>query len=726
MKLRCLLPLTLVLTFAASARAGEGMWMPQQVPMFEEQLGAMGMTIDAKSFADLTGFPMGAVISLGGCTASFVSPQGLVVTNHHCAFGSIQHNSTPERDLTVNGFLAKSLDEELPAAPGTRVWVTTKIEDVTEHLRGKIDRDITGAKRHEIIEQRTKSMIADCERAGGVRCRVASFFEGAQYLRITQMEIRDVRLAYAPAEGVGNYGGDIDNYMWPRHTGDFSFYRAYVGKDGKPADYAKENVPFTPAHWLKVSTAELNEGDLVIVAGYPGRTSRHITADEFRVAYEFRYPRSIEHFTTILDILRAESAKSDAARIRLASKIESNANQLKRFEGTLEGMSRGNLLERKRSDEAELAAWIAADPARVKAYGGSLEEIAKLNQRRWARMEGDFVASWLTRASTLLSEAVTINRLAVERRRKDADREPGYQERDLSRIKSATARAQKTLDLPSDRALLTHFLKLAAALPAGQRIDAIDKALAATGAASPEAQVAALVDRLYAITKLGDLAERNAMLAETPDQLKKRGDAFLDLAAAMLPQQLASETLEHEISGSMAVARPRYMEAMRAKRGGMLYPDANGTLRVTFGLVEGYRPRDGVRYRPQTTVTGLVEKETGVNPFNSPKALLDAVRSGRTEGYVDAELGVIPVDFLSTADTTGGSSGSPTLNRKGELCGLGFDGIYEAISKDWVFDPELTRAIHVDSRFMLWVMDYVDGAHNLMREMGIEPKHRPN
>jgi len=724
MKLRIMMALVVAMTFPIAVQAGEGMWMPQQVPMFEEQLGALGMTIDAKSFADLTGFPMGAVISLGGCTASFVSPHGLVVTNHHCAFGSIQHNSTPERDLTVNGFLARSFEEELPAASGTKVWVTTKIDDVTEHLRGKIDPKVTGAERYAVIERRTKSIVADCERGGGVRCRVASFFEGVQYMRITQTEILDVRLVYAPAEGVGNYGGDVDNFMWPRHTGDFSFYRAYVGKDGRPADYSKENVPFAPAHWLKVSTEEIDEGDLMIVAGYPGRTSRHITADEFQMAHVFRYPRSIEVYKAVLEILRSESAKSDAARIRLASKIETNANGLKRFEGTYEGMSKDKLIDRKRSDESELKAWIASDPARVKKYGGALAEIAKLDQRSWATMERDFAASWMTRSSTLLSQAVTIHRLAVERQKKDADRKPEYQERDMPRIRAVSDRAQKTLDLPSDRALLGHVLKLAAALPRGQRIDAVDKALAATGETTIDAQVTKLLDRLYSSTKMGDLAERTAMLAETPTQLKARGDAFLDFAAATLPQRLEREKVEHEISGSMAIVRPKYMDAMRAMRGGMLYPDANGTLRVTFGVVEGYRPRDGVSYKSQTTVGGLVEKETGVNPFNSPKALLEAVRGSRTVGYTDAELGTVPVNFLTTADTTGGNSGSPTLNRKGELCGLLFDGNYESIASDWVFIPEITRSIHVDARFMLWVMDYVDGAHNLLREMGIEPKSR--
>jgi len=708
--------------FAVPSFAGEGMWMPEQVPLFEEQLKALGMTVEAKSFADLTGFPMGAVLSIGGCTASFVSPQGLVVTNHHCAYGAVQYNSSPDRDLTLNGFLAKSFDEELPAGPGSRVWVTTKIDDVTEHLRGKIDAKIVGKQRHDILEERTKSLVAECERPGGVRCRVASYFEGARYLRVTQMEIRDVRLVYAPAEKIGDFGGEVDNFMWPRHTGDFSFLRAYVGKDGKPADYSKENVPFAPAQFLKVSTGELNDGDLVIVAGYPGRTSRHVTADEYRVAEEFTFPRSIENYKAVEQILEAQSAKSQATRIRLASKVETNANGLKRFEGTLAGMKKGNLLAKKRADESELKAWIAADPARAKKFGTVLDEVAKLDARKWETRERDFVASWLGRASTLLSQATTISRLAIERGKKDALREPGYQERDWSRIRSMSERAQRSLDVETDRLLLTHFLKLASGLPAGQRIGAVDAALAATGESTADLQIAKLVEKLFADTKLGDKDARLAMLAETSAELKARGDAMLDFGSAIEAEQMEQEKIADEISGSMSLAKARYMDALLAMRGGMVYPDANGTLRVTFGTLEGYNPRDGVRYKSQTSIAGVLDKDTGIDPFNSPAALLEAARAGRTAGYVDAELGTLPVNFLTNCDTTGGNSGSPTLNRNGELCGLLFDGNYESIASDWVFVPEVARSIHVDSRYMLWVMDYVDHAHNLMREMGIEPQ----
>ena len=272
---------------ASSTLANEGMWMPQQIPQLAAELRKMGIQIDPNRLADLTGDPMGAVVSLGGCSASFVSTDGLVVTNHHCGFGALQFNSTPERDLITNGFLAKTRDAELPAGPGSRILVTTKIEDVTSQVTGAVDPKLSNLDRQKAIDANTKRLVRECEGPGGVLCRVASFFEGAQYLRTTQMEIRDVRLVYAPAFGVGNFGGETDNWMWPRHTGDWSYLRAYVGKDGKPAEYSKDNVPYHPAHILKVSTAGVNEGDLVIVTGYPGRTFRYRTAAEVRNMQQF-------------------------------------------------------------------------------------------------------------------------------------------------------------------------------------------------------------------------------------------------------------------------------------------------------------------------------------------------------------------------------------------------------------------------------------------------------
>lgn len=712
----------LSLLVAAVATADEGMWMPQQVPQLSEQLRKAGLQLDPKQFADLTGDPMGAIVSLGGCSASFVSPQGLVVTNHHCAYGSLQYNSTPERDLITNGFLAQSLSEEVPAAAGSRIFVTTGIEDVTAKITGNIGPKVSDAERARLVERRIKEMVGECEKGGGVRCRVSSFFEGDQYLKLTQMEIRDVRLVYAPARGVGEYGGETDNWMWPRHTGDFSFYRAYVGRDGKPADYSKENVPYQPKHFLKVATTDLDPGDLVIVAGYPGRTYRYRTAAEVESMLEFTYPNSIRYSEEIMRILEEQGKGKRDVQIRNASRIKGIANGYKNNQGMVEGLRSSGLVETRRKGEQELAAWIAADPARVKKYGNVLQELDRLEQQKRATRQRDVVTSWIYRSSPMLSQANSVYRLSLERPKKDLDRREGYQERDWNRIRESAQRTQRTIEPGSDRAGLRFFLLEATKLPEGQRIAAVDQALAATGETTAEKQVEKFLDRLYGNTKTASLDERLKMLGESTAQLEARNDSMIDFAASLAKLSLANEKRDDATAGAMLRIRPRYFEALREMKGGLLYPDANGTLRVTFGTVIGYTPRDAVAYAPQTTLKGVIEKDTGVEPFDSPKALLEAAKTS-VAGYVDPELADVPVNYLSTVDTTGGNSGSATLNAKGELCGLLFDGTYEGMAGDYFVDEATSRSIHADSQYMLWVMDAVDGAHNLLREMNVPVKY---
>ena len=265
----------LAIASAPLAYAVEGMFTPDQLPEIMSDLRAKGLKVDSDQISDLTGFPMGAVVSLGGCTASFVSPKGLVVTNHHCAYGSIQYNSSEGQNYLEDGFLASNLEAELPAAPGSRIYVTVDFDDVTDQVTGDLAEDLSGEERFAAIETNRKALIADCEEDEGHRCNVSSFYGGLQYKLIKQLEIKDVRLTYAPAGPIGKYGGDIDNWQWPRHTGDFAFYRAYVSPDGKSADYSEDNVPFEPDHHLKVSAGGLDDGDFVMVAGYPGRTSRY-------------------------------------------------------------------------------------------------------------------------------------------------------------------------------------------------------------------------------------------------------------------------------------------------------------------------------------------------------------------------------------------------------------------------------------------------------------------
>jgi len=715
--------------FAAGLLAEEGMWMPQQIPEMEAKLRALGFKGDPKAFADLSGQPMGAIVSLGGCTASFVSPDGLIVTNHHCVTGGLQFNSTPTRNLLKDGYLAKTRGEELPNGPGSRVFVTASVTDITSAIAGNIDAKATDREVYELIERRVKERVAACEK-GEQRCNVASFFAGLKYFEIGQMEIKDVRLVYAPAEGIGVFGGETDNWRWPRHTGDWSLLRAYVGKDGKPAVFSKDNVPFKPKHWLKISTEGIKPGDLVFVAGYPGRTQRHQTYAQVKETTEWSMPRSIRLAQEQLVILEQLSKQDKALALKIAGRVQGLNNNLTNQKGMLEGLVKGGSLGIKQAREKELEAWIAGNPVRKKRYGDVLPALRALQAESEKTREQTATMMTLTTSSTYLSAAQTIYRLAVERPKADMEREPGFQERDWPRIRDGQDRMQRTMDATADRALLRWALGLAAALPAEQRMLAVDQAAGLRPGmvkADADKAIDVFLQRLFEGTRLGDRDFRLSLMEKSTADLLATKDPFILLAAAMEPLAEANRESAKNRGGAQARLMPRYMEALLAKAGGLVAPDANGTLRVTYGQVKGVDAKDGLYYKPQTTLAGIIEKHTGEGDFDAPEVQLNAIkalRSGKKTPYIDSSLGNVPVNFLSTVDTTGGNSGSPTLNGKGELVGLLFDGTYESVASNFLFDATTTRSIHVDCRYMLWNMAEVDGAINLLQEMSI-PDSQP-
>jgi hypothetical protein len=705
-------------------QAEQGMWMPQQIPDLAAKLRKLGFAGDPKAFADLTGQPMGAVVSLGGCTASFVSPDGLIVTNHHCVTGGLQFNSTPQRNLLTEGFLARTRDEELSNGPGSRVLVTTSVTDVTQAITGNIPASATDRQRNDTIDRRVKERVAACEQSG-LRCSVTSFFEGLKYFEIAQMEIRDVRVVYAPAEGIGVFGGETDNWRWPRHTGDWSFLRAYVGKDGKPAAYSKDNVPYKPAHWLKVSAQGANPGDLVFVVGYPGRTFRHRTFAEIKETTEWSLPRAVRLAEEQLKLIDTLIARDKNLAITLSGRIQGLNNGLTNNRGVLEGLVKGGALAKKEAQEKALATWIAATPERQKQDGDVLPALAALQADGEKVRERNAVFNQLSSASQYLSAAQTLYRLSVQRPKPDIDREAGYQERDWSRIRESLDRLQRSLDPTADKAFLRWAVRLAATLPAGQRIDALDKIVglrASAPAAEADAAIDAWLDKLYAGTRVGDRDARLAMFDKSTAGLTAANDTVIAVAAALEPLAESIREWSKDRAGAYARLRPRYMQALLAKAGGLVAPDANSTLRVTYGQVKGVAARDGLLYEPQTTLEGILEKQTGEGDFNAPQKQIDAIRAFETRKqspYLYRPLNDVPVNFLSTVDTTGGNSGSPTLNARGELVGLLFDGTYESVSSDYLFDDVKTRSIHVDSRYMLWNMTAVDGAGHLVKEMQV-------
>jgi hypothetical protein len=709
--------------------AEEGMWMPQQISGMGAKLKALGFKGDPETFADLTGQPMGAVVSLGGCTASFVSPDGLIVTNHHCVAGGLQYNSTPARNLLKDGFLAKSREEELSNGPGSRVFVTTSVAEVTSAITGDIDPKTTDRERYGLIEHRIKERVAACEK-GGRRCNVASFFGGLKYFEIAQMEIKDVRLVYAPADGIGVFGGETDNWRWPRHTGDWGFLRAYVGKDGTPAVYSKDNVPYRPKHWLKIAQEGEEPGDLVFVAGYPGRTQRHQTYEQVKETTEWAMPRSIQMAEEQLAILERLSKQDKAIAIKVAGRVLGLNNGLTNQKGVLEGLVKGGSLAQKEIQEKELEAWIAADPMRQRKYGDVLPALRAVQAEIIKTRERNGAMARLTVSSSYLSAAETLYRLSVERPKADMDRDQGFQERDWPRIRDGQDRLQRTIDAGVDRALLTWALGIAAALPDNQRIPAVDQAASlrpGMSKADADRAIAAYLDGLFAGTKLGDRDFRLSLAGKSTAELLATKDSFILLAAALEPLAEANREAAKNRGGALERLMPSYMEALLAKSGGLVAPDANGTLRVTYGQVKGVDARDGLYYKPQTTLAGILGKNTGAGDFDAPKAQLDAIKAlhaGKRSPFMDASLEDVPVNFLSTVDTTGGNSGSPTLNARGELTGLLFDGTYESVSSDYLFNVATTRSIHVDARYMLWNMAEVDGAVNLLREMSI-PGYAP-
>ncbi|WP_076416549.1 S46 family peptidase [Shewanella sp. UCD-KL12] len=714
---RLLLTAALAATF--SAQADEGMWQPYQLPAMADELKAKGLEIDAKSISKLTEFPMNAVISLGGCTASFVSPKGLAVTNHHCAYGSIQYNSTPEKNLLKDGFLAKSYADELQATPGSRIYVTEAVTDVTDKVKsGQMSK--VGNDFYKGIEQQEKALVAECEAEDGYRCQVYSFHGGLEYYLVKQLEIRDVRLVYNPAASVGKYGGDIDNWMWPRHTGDFSFYRGYVSKDGKPADFSKDNVPYEPKSFLKVSAKGVSDGDFVMVAGYPGRTNRYRTANEVENQFEWAYPEGKMLRERFIDLIKETAPEGSDERIKYESLIAGLANYAKNFTSMIEFYGKSTMLADRQGRESELASWINKDSKRKAKYGKTLAELDKLIAEGQEHQARDIILGYI-RYTTMLPTARKLYRLANEKQLDDMAREPGYQERDMIRFKSSMERIDRRYAASVDKAILFDMLKRYAALPASERIAALDEVFG-IGKKLDEKKLSKTLDKMYAKTKLGDMDTRLAWLDKSVGDFKSSNDPFIKFAVAMYDTDMKAEKKDKELAGKLMKVRPQYMDAIIAynnEKGNPVYADANSSLRVTVGHVKGYSPQDGLKAVPFTRLEGILAKDTGADPFDAPSKQLELIKAKQYGDFYMKSIDSVPVNFLSTLDTTGGNSGSPTLNGRAELVGLLFDGVYESIIGDWGYDPDSNRSIQVDSRYMLWVMKYLDNADNLLAEMEI-------
>jgi hypothetical protein len=704
----------LVLGLALIAGADEGMWMPHQ--MKDLNLKAFGLQMNPEDLyrKDGTGL-MSAVVNLGGGTGEFVSPEGLILTNHHVAYGAIQRASSKEKDYINSGFLGATREQEIPAQ-GYTAGVLLGYEDVTAKVNAFFKAKMTPRQRYDAFDKAQKDLIAAGEKAGrDLRCVLASMYSGNAYYLYTFKQIRDVRLVYAPPQDLGNFGGEVDNWMWPRHTCDFSFLRAYVSPDGTAADFSPANVPYRPKVWLKASLEGFKEGDFTFVMGYPGRTYRNYSLSELKNDTESMAKR-IRDVQDLIGFYEAAGKNDKEVEIRYASQVKGLYNGLKNMQGKLDGLVKYDLIGKKAAQEKGLVDWIAADPVRAKKYGGVIADLAEFLEKQKAYNARSEVLSGVLGGSTVLSQAYTIVRAVPEIQKPDKDREQAYQERNVPQLKQRIQLAERGYVLATDRELR----KWARKRLKGSHPDLAKWPGSLQGLiAGSDADVAARVDRMYGGTILGDPKKRVELLSLKPAGLAAVDDPFLKLAAEMERELKVVREESKGMGRQGADLKMAYEAAILEMKKGTYPPDANGTIRFTYGPVMGYAPKDAVWYLPQTTLKGVIEKDTGKFPFAVPSKIKDLWNARDFGPYADARLKDVPACFLNTTNVTGGNSGSPTLNAKGEQVGIIFDMTYESVIGDYYIIPELQRSISVDIRWVLFVTDKFSGATHIIKEMGL-------
>lgn len=690
-------------------------------------LKAKGLKIDSKELYNPNGVSLiDAIVQVGGCTGSFVSDKGLILTNHHCAFGAAQSASTAEHDYIANGFLARTASEEIHAK-GYSVRITESYKDVSKEVLSVVTDQMDLAERTKAIEKKTKEIVAETEKNNpGKRAEVSEMFAGRTYVLFIYGFIRDVRLVYVPPRSIGEFGGENDNWVWPRHTGDFSFMRAYVAPDGSPAEYSTNNVPYKPKRFLKVQPAGANDGDFVFILGYPGRTYRHRTSHYLQYEEDWRMPYIANLYEWEISVMEQAGEKDHSVAIKNAARIKSLANVMKNYRGKLKGLKRLQLVNGKEKEERALQKYIDADPLRKQQYGTVLDEIGQVYQEMTARAESELILDNLitTSSSTSFSSGPTLLNLAYvfydasrELQKPDLERSSSFMNRNLSNTKESIRQAISNYNEQTDKTILKELLLQAAQLPADQRVAAIDELIKGS---NPEAAIDHFIQRAFSQSKLSDEKWVMEMLGQSPEAIDRINDPFLQLVKDLFPVYKTLKETRQRREGALSKLSALFVDVKEQFLKKDFIPDANRTLRLTFGYIRGYAPADAVWYQPITTLKGVIEKTTAEEPYDTPQKIVELYQAKDFGRYKQSKLNDVPVALLYNLDTTGGNSGSPLLNAKGEVVGVNFDRAYEATINDYAWSESYSRSIAVDVRYVLWVTEKFGGAGFLLREMGMQ------
>jgi hypothetical protein len=716
----------LAVTYLLPAKADEGMWLPFLIDRLNQRdMERLGLQLTASEIYDVNNSSLkDAIVNLNGgsCTGEIISPNGLMLTNHHCAYRSIQSHTSVENDYLANGFWAANYPAELPN-PGMFVQFLIRIEDVTEKILGQVTPDMSNEKRQETIDKaiRSESMKAKGDTHYDVVIR--PFFEGNEYYLFVLESFHDVRLVGAPPESIGKFGGDTDNWMWPRQTGDFALYRVYSGPDGKPAPYAKENIPLKPKHYLPVSLEGVKENDFAMVLGYPGSTDRYLSSTGVQLAIDQINPTRVNIREQRLAVMREFMEADRAVDIQYASKYASVSNYWKYFIGQTAGLKRLKVYEKKKEIEKNFKKWVSADPDRRQKYGDPVQlidegydKISLINIPFYYMIEAGLGVEMVSFGSRIAG---------LERVLQDENLTDDKLENSVKTLKSAGETFFKDYNATLDEKMFHTLLGMMKSNLDEKYHPEFFKALQASEEPyfagfnqDGENDLQSLAAYIYTSSILVSKEKFMAFL-ENPELEKLKNDPGYKAAMSVISKY-------REISAERGAAMSKLGEGYRLFVAGLremnpdknYYPNANSTMRLTFGQVLGYKPKDAVHFKYISTMEGVMEKEDpNHHEFNVPdklKALHDA------KDYGDyAEDGILYVNFLTNHDITGGNSGSPVINAKGHLIGTAFDGNWEAMSGDIAFEPELQRCIAVDIRYTLFIIDKFAGAKHLIDEMTV-------